>query len=204
MGRCFLCPIFRRSYSDLRKLGTPLRAALVWWLLFLRDYCPRPIHCSIQSLPCVASYSEGGSYAGIGAAVWHGKEVPLVVFSTVPTVIRNQWQRFSGTDGHGDIFLIEALGPLVLLLVFPKIFRDAMWIYYIDNTAAEASLIRGATSSYIGNHIVGLTWLLIQKRRLWPYFELSQRQIQLMVCPDVSSWVPGKEFTSDHSPWVTS
>ena len=95
---------------------------------------------------------------------------PLAVYSEVPDIVRDQWRWVSGYEEYQDIFLVEALGPLVLLLSFPKALRDCLWTHYIDNSAAEASLVRGASSSDLGNHIVGLTWSLIHKRRIWPYF----------------------------------
>ena len=43
--------------------------------------------------------------------------------------------------------------------------------HFIDNSAAESSLIRDASSSVLGDHIIGLTWNYIQKRNLWAYFD---------------------------------
>ena len=75
----------------------------------------------------------------------------------------------AGGHEYHDIFLVGALGPLILLSTFPKPLRDCLWIYFIDNSVAEASLIRGASSSELGDHVVGRTWSLIQERLLWPY-----------------------------------
>ena len=47
----------------------------------------------------------------------------------------------SETDDFEYIFLVEVLGPLLLLVAFPKILKDCLWLHFIDNTAAEASLI---------------------------------------------------------------
>ena len=74
------------------------------------------------------------------------------------------------------LFLVEALGPLLLQHAFPKVFRGALWLHFIDNTAAEASLIRGASSSKYGDVVIGLTWALIQQRQLWTYFDRVQSQ----------------------------
>ena len=66
---------------------------------------------------------------------------------------------------------MEALGPLLLLLTFPKLLVNCMWLHFIDNSAAEASLIRGTSASRLGDHVVGLTWAIIQKRTIWSYFD---------------------------------
>ena len=173
VGRCRLRPIMRRSYSVAKKLNEELMVCLVWWLRFLAEYCPRPIPTTLCSLPCVVSYSDGeGGLAGIGAAVWHPhKPRPLAVYTEVPQVVRDQWRKIQGLDGYEDIFLVEALGPLLLLSAFPNVLKNCLWLHFIDNSAAEASLIRGASSSQLGDHIVGLTWSLIQRRLLWAYFD---------------------------------
>ena len=70
-----------------------------------------------------------------------------------------------------DIFLVEAIGPLLLLCTFPRVMRNALWIHYIDNESAESSLISGTSSLPSADHIVGLPWELCAKRSLMPYFD---------------------------------
>ena len=72
---------------------------------------------------------------------------------------------------RNDIFAIEALGPLLLLSVFPRVMRNALWIHYIDNTAAECSLIRGSSRLDSASCIVGATWEACVKRGLLLYFD---------------------------------
>ena len=172
-GRCRIKPILKRAYSRVGPLGKVLVNCLLWWLAFLTEYVPRPVPTSLESLPCVVSYSDGeGGSAGIGAALWHPHHPrPLAAYAKVPVMIREQWRVIQSSVGFEDIFLVEALGPLLLLTAFPKILSQCLWIHFIDNSAAEASLIRGASSSDLGDHVVGLTWSLIQKRLLWTYFD---------------------------------
>ena len=119
------------------------------------------------------SYSDGeGGLAGIGAALWHpSKSLPVAVYCEVPNVLRDSWMIASGTRSYQDIFLVEALGPLLLLVTYPNLLRNCLWIHFIDNSAAEASLIRGSSSSRLGDHVIGLTWMQIQKRFIWSYFD---------------------------------
>ena len=74
-------------------------------------------------------------------------------------------------EGYKDIFLIEAVGPLLLLVAFPKLMKNALCVHFIDNTAAEASLISGSSALEAADHIAGLTWELSGICRLWPYFD---------------------------------
>ena len=172
-GRCRLKPIMARAYSRRTKLSRRLFVCLKWWLMFLAQYKPRPIPTALQDAPLVISYSDGeGGLAGIGAAVWsHGLHIPLAVYTEVPTMLREYWEGESARQGFSDIFLVEALGPLILLLAFPSVFRNCLWIHFIDNTAAEASLIRGSSSLSKGDHVVGLAWELMQRRSVWAYFD---------------------------------
>ena len=126
---------------------------------------------ALSELPLVISYSDGeGGLAGIGAAVWRRDGPPLALYCEVPTFLRDYWHS-SSSSRYNDIFLVEALGRLLLLLTFPKAFKGCMWLHFIDNEAAEASLVRGSSSKTHGDHVVGLTWSLIQKHGIFAYFD---------------------------------
>ena len=73
--------------------------------------------------------------------------------------------------GLKRFFLIGAIGPLLLLTTFPRAMQNALWVHFIDNAAAEASLIAGSSALQAADHIVGLTWQKAGSRRLWPYFD---------------------------------
>ena len=85
------------------------------------------------------------------------------------------WGQLAGIDNYKDIFLVEAIGPLLGLEVFPNLVKDALWIHFIDNSGAEASLVSGSSSIDAGDHIVGMTWERIAKRRLWPFFDCPKQ-----------------------------
>jgi len=172
VGRCHLRPSIKRAYSRKQKLDHMLYVCIGWWLAFLQSYQPRPVPTSLSELPLIVSYSDGeGGLAGIGAAVWRRKGPPQALYCEVPAYLRDYWHSSSSSLVYTDIFLVEALGPLLLLLEFPKIFKNSMWLHFIDNEAAEASLIRGTSSKSHGDHIVGLTWSLIQKLGIFAYFD---------------------------------
>ena len=183
-GRCRARPIIKRAYSTRRNLDTELRSCLLWWLSFLDGFVPRPIPTALKDMPLVISYSDGeGDWAGIGAALWHpAKSFPLAVYSEVPVHIREHWRIVSKSENFEDIFLVEALGPLLLLLTFPKLLSECLWLHFIDNSAPEASLVRGSSASPLGDHVVGLTWTCIQQRAIWAYFNpsdgLSRRKFE--------------------------
>ena len=83
---------------------------------------------------------------------------PVAAFAEVPDEIRRLWSRRAGIGEYHDIFLVEAIGPLLVLCCYPHHLRGAAWVHYIDNTAAQHALLRGSSSIYSGVHIVGLTW----------------------------------------------
>ena len=59
----------------------------------------------------------------------------------MPGHIRTLWDN-GRRDDHMDIFLIEAIGPLVVLETSPNVVRSCLWIHYIDNVAAQYSLLK--------------------------------------------------------------
>ena len=173
VGRSRIRPIIRRAYSKITRLPRNLHCCLLWWLRYLRTYLPRPIPASLEAMPTILSYSDGeGNTAGVGVAAWvPWLQYPVAAFAFVPDSIRTLWGQMAGVEGYSDIFLIEAVGPLLLMVAFPKVLRNCLWIHFIDNTAAEAALISGSSALDAADHVAGLTWEYISKRRLWPYFD---------------------------------
>lgn len=173
VGRAKIRPIIRRAYSGILHLSVQLYSCLVWWRRFLKCYEPRPVPTSLRDLATIVSYSDGeGGTAGVGVAVWcPWLEHPVAAFTCVPQEVRDMWGQMAGKDDYKVIFLIEAVGPLLVLDAFPNLVNDALWIHFIDNSGAEASLVGGSSSIDAGDHIVGMTWERIAKRRLWPFFD---------------------------------
>ena len=77
----------------------------------------------------------------------------------------------AGNSDYRDIFLVEAVGPLLILIAFPKVMRGALGIRLVDNATADSSLVSGSSSIDAGDHVAGMTWEMISQRRLWPYFD---------------------------------
>ena len=119
------------------------------------------------------SYSDGeGGQAGVGVSIFSSLAPrPRAAFATVPDVIRRLWARRAGTGVYHDIFLVEAIGPLLLLCTYPEILRGSAWVHYIDNTAAQHALVRGSSSISSGDHVVGATLEAAAKLDCWPYFD---------------------------------
>ena len=126
----------------------------------------------IEYLPTIVSYSDGeGRQGGVGAAVWvPWLQKPIATFCEVPLKLRKMWAAMAGISDYKDIYLVEAIGPLLLLFTFPKVMRNALWIHYVDNESAEASLVKGSSALEAADHIAGLTWEECALRNLLPYF----------------------------------
>ena len=173
IGRARMRPIYLRAYSTMTKVDFCLYVCLSWWLVFLKSYRPRDIPMGLAHWPVIISYSDGeGRDAGVGAAAWCSwREHPIAAFFYVPTEIRAMWASMAGNPVYRDIYAVEAVGPLLLLIAFPKVFRNALWLHFIDNTSAESSLISGSSRLDLADHIVGLTWHLCAQRGLAPFFD---------------------------------
>ena len=70
-----------------------------------------------------------------------------------------------------DTYLIEAIGPLSILLTFANLVKNSLWIRFIDNEPAQYALVRGASSTNAGDVVVGETWRRIQSLRTFAYFD---------------------------------
>ena len=70
-----------------------------------------------------------------------------------------------------DIYHIEAVGPLAILTTFPKVITGSFWLHFIDNVAAEYSIIRGSSSVEAGDIVIGLTWKKIRGLNTFMYVD---------------------------------
>lgn len=72
---------------------------------------------------------------------------------------------------YNDTVLVEAIGPLLLLCIYPRILRGSPWAHYIDNTAAQHALCCGSRPISSGDHVVGATLDTAAALDCWPYFD---------------------------------
>ena len=89
----------------------------------------------------------------------------------MPIELRRAWTKSNLADAYSDIFEIEAIGPLVVLETWPHLLRECLWIHFIDNNAALATMVRGSSSVASGDVINGMTWERVAKLRCRPWFE---------------------------------
>ena len=171
LGRAQIRPIITRVCSKAKFLIKALEACIWWWRRFLPSYKPRPDPTQLRSLSVLISYSDGeGKRAGVGVALWAPwRQFPVAAYTRVPDCIREMWAAVDGRSDLNDIFLVEAVGPLLLLKAIPKLMRRCLWIHFVDNTTAEASLISGTSTLAAGSHVVALTWEECAGHEVWPY-----------------------------------
>ena len=97
---------------------------------------------------------------------------PLAAYTEVPEQIRELWRRTAGSVGpYKDIFLVEAIGPLLVLETFPNVVKNSLWLHFIDNVGSQHALIKGSSSISSGDKVVGMTWNRIQNLKIWAYFD---------------------------------
>jgi hypothetical protein len=175
-GRAMMRPIKRRQYEARSNMNPQLEACLVWWCKFLRQHKPRAIPVSLKELITVVTYSDGEGTGGVGVAIWHpALRKPKAAFMRVPWLLRRLWalqsqKMFRGEDQR-DIFEIEAIGPLLILDLWPDLLENALWLHFIDSAAAQAALTRGSSSVESGDAIVSLTWKRVIDRNVLPWFD---------------------------------
>lgn len=57
-----------------------------------------------------------------------------------------------------DIFSIEAVGPVILMEMFPKLLEGQLWVHFIDNIGSQMCLIKGSASCQCPDEVIGYTW----------------------------------------------
>ena len=173
-GRAMLRAFKRRQYERGRYgLNEQILATIRWWIDVLKCPPERPIYSDLERRPTVVSYSDGeGAMAQVGIAVWPGGgRDPIGGVIKVPQEIRDLWDWQQSLARHNDIYEVEAIGPLLLLFNWPELFRDTLWLHFIDNQAALASLVKGSSSVHSGDVIVGQTWRLAMNLNTIPWFD---------------------------------
>ncbi len=172
VGRAKLRPLLRRAYDHYTALNPQLMACIRWWLRFLATMAPRRVPTSLVYRETIVTYSDGEGSGGVGIGLFRPGCTPLAAYTSVPECIRLAWQRARDrANSANDIFLIEAIGPLLVLFTWPNLVKNTWWLHFIDNEGSEYSLIRGSSSIQAGDHIVGLTWERVFKLQIIPWFD---------------------------------
>ena len=69
-------------------------------------------------------------------------------------------------------FEIEAIGPVLILHDFEHLLStESLWIHYIDNDAALATLVHGSSSVVAGDVIAAYTHSRLSVIGLWPWLD---------------------------------
>ena len=148
-------------------------AAVNFWLANVRSLRPREIPVSLATAPVFLSYSDGeGEGAGVGVALWCPDGTIVGGYIAVPGEVREVWSRAATAGDHYDIFEIEAIGPALILHNFERyLVEDALWLHFIDNDAALATLVKGSSSVLSGEVITAFTHSRVAKLGLWSWFD---------------------------------
>ena len=121
----------------------------------------------------VIAYSDGeGKYGQVGIAVWQqGRRIGRAGVVRVPEELRDIWDPTKKQSRYNDIFQVEAIGPLLILLNFPDVLVDCLWLHFVDNDAALSCLVRGGSSVASGDRLTGQTWSKVVEVNCMPWFD---------------------------------
>ena len=106
----------------------------------------------------------------MAVAVWKPRDrhfTPELTRADVPTQWLQRWSRGKGAR----IMEIEAVGPLLAIATWPTLFRDALWLHFIDNESAKFSLIKGSSLATGANEIMHATWDACRRQNLYPWWD---------------------------------
>ena len=173
-GKSMLRSFRRRSYEARANFNPQIRAALGWWCSQLRRAPPRPIPWMVQSRRVVVTYSDGEGSGHVGVAIWSKVlSRPQAGRIKVPDVVRQIWTASRRTPGdeYHDIQEVEGIGPLLALSTWGHILTDALWLHFIDNNGSLSCLVKGGSSVFSTDTLVGMTWQKISKVNACPWFD---------------------------------
>ena len=173
LGRALLRAFSRRQHEVRFAFNPQIIAAIAFWIRNMRTLRPREIPTALHLAPLYLSYSDGeGDKAGVGVALWCPGGKVVGGYMQIPEIVREVWSRSATCGEHYDIFEIEAVGPLLVLHNFGYLIPEgALWIHFIDNDAALATLVKGSSSVLSGEVITAHTHSLIAERGVWPWFD---------------------------------
>ena len=154
-------------------MNPQLLAAIAFWRKNMALLRPREIPTSMHNAPLFISYSDGeGEGAGVGVALWCPDGKVVGGYLKIPDVVRQVWSRSAQCGDHYDIFEIEAIGPCLILHNFGHLMTDGcLWVHFIDNDAALATLVKGSSSVLSGEVITSHTHSLIAQSGIWAWFD---------------------------------
>ena len=173
LGRALLRAFSRRQHENRSLLNPQILAAIDFWVRNMRNLRPREVPVCLNEAPLFISYSDGeGETAGVGVALWFPNGSAIAGFMHLPEQVRQVWSRAATCGEHYDIFEIEAVGPALVLHNWGHLIPDgSLWLHFIDNDAALATLVKGSSSVLSGEVITAHTHSLISRSGLWPWFD---------------------------------
>ena len=174
LGRALLRAFSRRQHEKGRRTLNPqIIAAIKFWMSNMRRLKPREIPISLSDRPVYISYSDGeGETADVGVALWRPGHRAIAGYMQLPDDVRNVWSRTAVSGDHYDIYEIEAVGPALIFYNFGDLMEhDALWVHYIDNDSALATLVKGSSSVLSGEVITAYTHGKVSDMNLWAWFD---------------------------------
>jgi len=173
-GSAILVPLRKLQYKHLSgRIRLPsIESSLRCLRRAIQEQAKREVPFDLSSWPLVVTVSDGEGTGSVAVGIWMPREPqfrPMITRADVPEMWLKRWSR---GDGCGNrIMEIEAVGPLLAVSTWPSLFRDVLWLHFIDNESAKFSLIKGSSLAMGTNEIVHATWDECRKRRIYPWWE---------------------------------
>ena len=174
LGRALLRAFSRRQHEfDRCGLNPQIIAAIGFWITHMRNLRPREVPVDLSEAPLFLSYSDGeGEGAGVGVALWFPDGSSIGGYIALPEEVRAVWSRSAACGDHYDIFEIEAVGPALILHNWAHLITPgSLWLHFIDNEGALATLIKGSSSVLSGEIITAYTHSMVASTGLWAWFD---------------------------------
>ena len=105
-------------------------------------------HLRLREIPVwlleTSLYSDGeGGSIGIRVFLWCAKGKTVGGYNHLSDEVREVCSRAATAGNHYEIFNIEAVGPPLILHNWRHSFALCIWLHFIDNGSALATLTKG-------------------------------------------------------------
>ena len=153
MGRAHLAPLSARQYCRYPiqgwTLDPQLREILSWWIAVIPNAKPRSTPC-VGRRPVVV-YTDASGKGHIGCVIVDPEDNSRSTFHThLPTWALERMK----------ILEFELFALILGLVIASETFPGRPLLFFCDNTAANAAIIRGSNKTWMGRCLCSVFWTL--------------------------------------------
>ena len=164
-GKIMIRELAKKQYSSIpsNKLRKPVRRELRWWVKMLKRLPDRSVSFKPPKNNLVYSDASGGGGVSIGTLI--------VRFDAKGPKYPAYSGHAPGWCSSANIYTLEILAACTAAAHLVQLRGSGYTIFFIDNEAACAALVRGTSDHEPARSIIGAFWRICIENRITPWIE---------------------------------